>query len=890
MGGHDIVRETAQEYLISDIQQGAVKYFSFPRFEQMNRENVLEMSLIELINRSDLSVRLTNSINRAAAEGRMPFTTVGDYINAGNSAISEILKIQNLGRKSTLELDKCIRSFVESGGNNQLQVSSSPKEDKSYCIKELLADSRLADNIPHSYWDHWRDTICEHSNLRECFIHEVLNAIGFQWPSSRRNEKLSDYCAFSLIELFSIPGIGRSKRRLLILAYAYAAECMLDRPVDVGNEEKAEASCSEESHQEGFLGDDVSIERLFDEALNCLNDREKDIIASRFGIGGRVQETLEEIGERLGVTRERIRQIESKALRKLKNLNSAGFLRRFIELQREDIFRNLSANGSVVLEKRLGEAAKCLSGEQRCAIKVLYGSEESWLNEVARRAPLGWYLYPCAAEDIEDWKEAIRSYIRNVNLPRPVVSLIEPLQLSEEELELALTFMPEVSTLSGYIVEGNISARKRRCVQLHLLMTSKYGTKPAPIENIREIYNYYYPRDRCSWRDLEIVMTDATHLFINLNESGWFPLCHVVSLQKLDSREEKDGRSLNLLKTNESEQDEYIGNDNLVGILHEILDKEGPMPFIGARERFSEIAGDRYSPNSVLPTLITNTAFVRLAPGIIGTKRQLSEIDPVCGFSPILLRASQCKIYVLAKKAAPPVIEYPFWTPRMEYEWCKWAEKNADKALFQSLLAVCSPNDWPVSHNECQWWSRRKAREGFYNLNINVPRSKQTAIDLDDLFAVALYTYIYGSINWMVANRITGRRIDDQHIISVLGLLVCAGVIIPTGNWQESHQVGARANDFILMLTKERAELGVNSWSKVNLQIFEVNKDAEDTWVDPRDLEHWKSNILVDDKLKIPTSAGHGLNEVDTLDGLIEKQRRRRMEERLQRLLEEGDE
>ena len=52
---------------------------------------------------------------------------------------------------------------------------------------------------------------------------------------------------------------------------------------------------------------------------STLTDREKYVIRLRFGFDGSKRYTLEEIGEILGVTRERVRQIESKALRKLKN-------------------------------------------------------------------------------------------------------------------------------------------------------------------------------------------------------------------------------------------------------------------------------------------------------------------------------------------------------------------------------------------------------------------------------------------------------------------------------------------------------------------------------------------------------------------------------------------
>jgi RNA polymerase primary sigma factor len=50
-----------------------------------------------------------------------------------------------------------------------------------------------------------------------------------------------------------------------------------------------------------------------------LTDREKKVIACRYGIGGANAMTLEEVGQMFDVTRERIRQIEFKALSKMRN-------------------------------------------------------------------------------------------------------------------------------------------------------------------------------------------------------------------------------------------------------------------------------------------------------------------------------------------------------------------------------------------------------------------------------------------------------------------------------------------------------------------------------------------------------------------------------------------
>ena len=61
--------------------------------------------------------------------------------------------------------------------------------------------------------------------------------------------------------------------------------------------------------------------------LSTLSDREANIIRMRFGIGRDRAMTLEEVGKEFSLTRERIRQIEAKALRKLRHPSRAGILK-----------------------------------------------------------------------------------------------------------------------------------------------------------------------------------------------------------------------------------------------------------------------------------------------------------------------------------------------------------------------------------------------------------------------------------------------------------------------------------------------------------------------------------------------------------------------------------
>ena len=75
----------------------------------------------------------------------------------------------------------------------------------------------------------------------------------------------------------------------------------------------------------------AELKKVVTEVLSKLSPREERILRKRFGIGLAKDYTLEEVGQEFCVTRDRIRQIEAKALRKLRHPTRSDYLRSFLD-------------------------------------------------------------------------------------------------------------------------------------------------------------------------------------------------------------------------------------------------------------------------------------------------------------------------------------------------------------------------------------------------------------------------------------------------------------------------------------------------------------------------------------------------------------------------------
>ncbi|CAA6667107.1 unnamed protein product [Spirodela intermedia] len=124
---------------------------------------------------------------------------------------------------------------------------------------------------------------------------------------------------------------GLSMKKLTAVLLTPKAPRSLDQKIGINQNLKPseviadpEAESAEDILMKQFMKQDL------DKVLDTLNPREKQVVRWRFGLEDGRMKTLQEIGELMGVSRERIRQIESCAFRKLKNKRRTKSLRQYL--------------------------------------------------------------------------------------------------------------------------------------------------------------------------------------------------------------------------------------------------------------------------------------------------------------------------------------------------------------------------------------------------------------------------------------------------------------------------------------------------------------------------------------------------------------------------------
>jgi RNA polymerase primary sigma factor len=115
--------------------------------------------------------------------------------------------------------------------------------------------------------------------------------------------------------------MGLSTSRVALMRSAGIRPASLDAPIgDDDNNTYSELIADEQATNPYDRLEDETVRDMLRELMKSLDKREAEILSYRFGLDGGPERTLEEVGEKFHVTRERIRQIQNIALRKLRRM------------------------------------------------------------------------------------------------------------------------------------------------------------------------------------------------------------------------------------------------------------------------------------------------------------------------------------------------------------------------------------------------------------------------------------------------------------------------------------------------------------------------------------------------------------------------------------------
>ena len=140
--------------------------------------------------------------------------------------------------------------------------------------------------------------------------------------------------------------LGISKKKLISIMKASQDPISLETPIGDEDDSSLRDFITDENavFPEEYVID-KSLKQDLNKALSFLSEREQEVLKLRFGFGKNKTRTLEEVGKILGLSRERIRQIESDALRKLRHNSSAKELLKYYNVDitnKKQIAKNIS--------------------------------------------------------------------------------------------------------------------------------------------------------------------------------------------------------------------------------------------------------------------------------------------------------------------------------------------------------------------------------------------------------------------------------------------------------------------------------------------------------------------------------------------------------------------
>jgi DNA-binding CsgD family transcriptional regulator len=127
----------------------------------------------------------------------------------------------------------------------------------------------------------------------------------------------------------------------------------------------------------------VDVREQIECIISSLSNKEKDVLLRRFGLQGHRTKTLEEIGNEFYVTRERVRQVEARAIRRLQVGTRFAAFKHLLAHEANTLWDTLSLGSELVLPDDLEQRDRNIDPVQQLAVAVVYGNLGKWVSEAS---------------------------------------------------------------------------------------------------------------------------------------------------------------------------------------------------------------------------------------------------------------------------------------------------------------------------------------------------------------------------------------------------------------------------------------------------------------------------------------------------------------------------
>jgi hypothetical protein len=601
------------------------------------------------------------------------------------------------------------------------------------------------------------------------------------------------------------------------------------------------------------LGKAAKSEIIISVVMNLANlsPQAISILQERYGLRDGEARTLEAIGEARQVTRERIRQIEEGALNSItRHLVAKNLLQLYLEESIGAVLKDLVyRNGSPLL--RLDHPVRnCLHPSFRFLVDRIYGSLDQFLQELevrgrAIRTPVGWWLGGDLGNSFQMDYEKIVGLMESQERPLAIKWLAEKLKILPVARVCDILSAHSNHQYRGIVFPGRPTAAEKR--SLLAVRTAREFQKSIWFQPDLFRHSKSFEPTRASsyrlfCRDLGAIpgfVSDSPGPYVVVNPLAADALIY----QTADDESDLDEAGI----AHESEgfgqgQDGDSEAFTLVDKIRSLFEGRRLIKYENLEEAFSR----REFGNPVIslgPILITSDSFVRYAPGYYGVSGlRLTEED-----LELLCNESDVTKFVISKRGGGLQTIFPFWTPELEFAMSRWAEQFGSRSLFESLLTVIEPENWPVPAPVQQQWVAKRRKQGVYRLSPPEPDFLRGVVDFSIFYGLTMLAIERGNLGYAAISQFCGWGYQrDRRSLTIMAVLIGIGVLQPRMEIDLPHLVSDDANNIAHEMSSnlfENPEEIENSWFGMLSRELEARSTVDALgWFNSADLLKAKSS------------------------------------------------